>query len=71
MIRSIVRQVGGAFGVAALSSMLRGDTSGLEAANIGDRPRIQDGYNQLFWIMAFVAALTFVLALPLRRPRTP
>jgi EmrB/QacA subfamily drug resistance transporter len=71
MIRSIVRQVGGAFGVAALSSMLRGDTSGLDAANIVDRPQIQDGYNELFWIMAFVAALTFVLALPLRRPRTP
>jgi MFS family permease len=67
MIRSIVRQVGGAFGVAALSSALRADTAGLAVDNAADRPRIQDGYNRVFWIMAIVAVLTFVLALPLRR----
>ena len=67
MVRSIVRQVGGAFGVAALSSMLRARTAGLDAARPADRAEIQDGYNELFWVMAFVAALTFVLAFPLRK----
>ena len=68
MVRSIVRQVGGAFGVAALSSMLRADIGTLDAGRAGDRPSIQHGYNQLFWVMTVVAAVTFVLALPLRRP---
>jgi MFS family permease len=68
MVRSIVRQVGGAFGVAALSSMLRADIGTLDTGRSGDRPAIQHGYNQLFWVMTVVAAVTFVLALALRRP---
>jgi EmrB/QacA subfamily drug resistance transporter len=70
MLRSIVRQVGGAFGVAALSSMLRANVGRLDAANPIDRPAIQQGYNRLFWVMVVVAAITFALALPLRRPVT-
>jgi hypothetical protein len=70
MVRTIVRQVGGAFGVAALSSMLRADIGTLDSGNAVDRPAIQHGYNHLFWVMAAVAAITFVLALPLRRPVT-
>jgi hypothetical protein len=63
-----VRQVGGAFGVAALSSMLRADIGTLDTGRAVDRPAIQQGYNHLFWVMAVVAVITFVLALPLRRP---
>jgi len=67
-MRSIVRQVGGAFGVAALSSILRADIGGLDPSSASDRPAIQQGFNHVFWVMVGVAAIIFVLALPLRRP---
>ena len=68
MVRSIVRQVGGAFGVAALSSILRADIGGLDPSSASDRPAIQHGFNHVFWVMVGVATIIFVLALPLRRP---
>jgi MFS family permease len=68
MVRSIVRQVGGAFGVAALASILRAEIGGLDPSSADDRAAIQHGYNHVFWVMTGVAVVTFVLALPLRRP---
>jgi EmrB/QacA subfamily drug resistance transporter len=69
MVRSMVRQVSAAFGVAVLASLYRADIGGRAAEATADPTALQDAYNRLFLWMVLLGVGTMLVApfLPRRR----
>lgn len=70
MVRSMVRQVSAAFGVAVLASLYRADIGGAAGEAAADAATIQDAYNRLFLWMVLLGVGTIVVA-PFLPRRTP
>ncbi|MFI5806309.1 MFS transporter [Streptomyces sp. NPDC051561] len=62
--------VGGAFGLAALTSLAAGHTAGLTATGTATAPALNSGYQLAFTVGALAVALGLVLAVALLRDAT-
>ncbi len=62
MVRSMVRQVSAAFGVAVLASLYRADIGDRVAERAAPRATVQDAYNRVFLWMTVLGVATVLVA---------
>jgi len=67
MVRSMVRQVSAAFGVAVLASLLRADIGDRAAEHASSAAEVQQAYNRVFLWMTVLGVGTVIAALFLPR----